>query len=415
MQYKLHSIFCAVAVMCSAGTMKAQTVTTFENIQLPSAESDFISTQATSGSYEFSDGNVKFMGTLESWGGYTGFNCSNYTDTLTEGFTNDKSAITGSGYDNSDNYGIVYLSANWPDALNESIPNGVKLINDAVGNLVAGFYITNTTYAYYHIKENYSNGDYYNLVIRGYANGNQVADSVVYTLASYADGDTVLIKDWQWVDLTYLGNIDSLSFQVFSSDDLTPFYFAYDNIQTTDGICDTISNLAASDVTENSATITWENNSLLNIAFTYEVAVDNSATLAPTGTVSTTSTLTYDATGLNSNTVYYAHVRTKCSDNLFANWDTVSFKTQPNTGLSQLSKNNLQFTIAPNPVSNQLQIISDQLLNVKIFDITGKEIMNANQVKNIDVSSLAAGAYWLRAYDNKAQKSGIIKFVKTNR
>jgi hypothetical protein len=80
-------------------------------------------------------------------------------------------------------------------------------------------------------------------------------------------------------------------------------------------------NLAVSGITNNAATVSWDVNTG---ASGYQWAVTTSATPPASGTA--TSLTSVNATGLTSNTVYYAHVRSNCGGT-FSSWSTLSFTT----------------------------------------------------------------------------------------
>ncbi len=132
---------------------------------------------------------------------------------------------------------------------------------------ISGFYVTNTTYAWKSIKKgdmfarkfgdttgtgsgtSIPQGqypDWFKLIVRGYRGGVMTTDSVEYYLADYraagTSGDYV-IKNWQYVNCTALGQVDSVKFILKSSDTggfgmNTPGYFSIDDLttQTTVGI-----------------------------------------------------------------------------------------------------------------------------------------------------------------------------------
>ena len=185
----------------------------------------------------FSDGDATFSNVWNSkwnyWNG--GFAYSNQTDSTTSGSANIYSARAGSGK-NSENY-IV--------AKNNSI---INLTGDAINKTVSGTYITNTTYAANSMRDGDAFGkqfggatgndeDWFLLTIKGYTGGNETTDSVNFYLADYRFADNAqdyIVKDWQWVDLSSLGAIDSVSFTLTSSDTApwgmnTPAFFAIDN------------------------------------------------------------------------------------------------------------------------------------------------------------------------------------------
>jgi hypothetical protein len=79
--------------------------------------------------------------------------------------------------------------------------------------------------------------DWYLLTIKGYEKG-AYTDSVNFYLADFRSdnsADDYILKSWAWVDLQPLGTVDSLTFELHSSDvgDYgmnTPAYFCLDNL-----------------------------------------------------------------------------------------------------------------------------------------------------------------------------------------
>ncbi len=82
--------------------------------------------------------------------------------------------------------------------------------------------------------------------------------------------------------------------------------------------------VSSSTVTATSAILSWL---AISGSTGYEYVLDNVATNPATSGTATTST-TFDATGLTSQTLYYFHVRTNCGGT-FSNWTTISFSTRP--------------------------------------------------------------------------------------
>lgn len=117
---------------------------------------------------------------------------------------------------------------------------------------VAGFYVTNTTYAYMSMKNGDSfakkfggtsgnDPDWFKLIVRPYKGGAlSTTDSVEYYLADFRFSDNTqdyILQNWQWVDCSSLNAVDSLLFELKSSDVgsfgmNTPNYFSIDNLTT---------------------------------------------------------------------------------------------------------------------------------------------------------------------------------------
>ncbi len=217
----------------------AQTVSDFENLTL--SPNSFWDGSDLSGS--FASGNVNFHNTYNTgWGIWdSGFAYSNMKDTTTSGYTNLYSARTAIGYSNSANYAVGQNNAK------------LHLTGAAAGKQINGFYATNSNYAYFSMKDGDSfakkfggvtgnDPDWFKLSVTGYYNGTPIFDTVDFFLADFRSADNAqdyILKDWQWVNLTTLGNVDSLVFLLNSSDTgtygmNTPPFFCIDNFTTAD-------------------------------------------------------------------------------------------------------------------------------------------------------------------------------------
>lgn len=223
-------IFLSIAL-----SLDAQSIADFEDIALPDT---FLN--GSDGNGGFASGNVFLPNSYNTmFSSWTGWAISRDTDTTTPGFMNQYSAITGQGMDSSSNYAVFFSSS----------PGIMELRNEAAGAPVPGFYITNTTYTYLSLRDGDQfakkfggvtgdDPDFYVLTIKSYANGMISTDSVDFYLADYRFEDNsqdYIVDEWTYVDLSSLGNADSLWFKLNSSDTSsfgfnTPAYFCVDNI-----------------------------------------------------------------------------------------------------------------------------------------------------------------------------------------
>jgi hypothetical protein len=372
---------------------------------------------------------LRFYGSSNSWGSYSGFNYSNITDDTSQSYTNDKSAITGSGFGNSDNYGMAFVPLDYmgPNPT-VTIPVGAALTGNAAGHPVAGAYFTNSTYAYYYMADtSFRNAHHWlQLVIRGYLNGQQNPDSVTFMLADFRDSAQVLVQDWEWVNLLPLGNADSLTFDLLSDDNGSfginvPAYFAVDNIITfeDDGPCAPPANILASNISDHSAGIAWTGST--DTATAYYYVLDQQASLAPdtinpaAPPVLSTHDTELNLTGLVANTTYYFHIREVCPLSggfAYHPWDTVSFTTLQTNSITDVAGNGLHFRISPNPAREQLTITAKSALDVRIYDLRGKMLLQKKATREINISALAPGIYLLKATNQQGNQSGIARFIK---
>lgn len=170
---------------------------------------------------------------------WIGWSISSITDNTTPGFGNQYSAITGGGFEDSQHYAVSF----------DFGENKIRL-NDEV-NVIDGFYVTNNTYAYLSMRdgdafakkfggETGNDPDYFLITIRAYKNGELKADSINFYLADYRfedNTDDYLIDDWTYIDVSVLGQVDSIGLSLSSSDNgqfgmNTPAYFCIDHVVT---------------------------------------------------------------------------------------------------------------------------------------------------------------------------------------
>lgn len=396
------------AILIATIGANAQTTSTFDNLTLPSADTSFLETQITDGDYSFESGNAKFIGSIQYGGTYqTKFNYSNRQNDTTNSYTNQWSAIAAAGV-NSTNYGIAYLESDYTN-FNISQILGFNLVNAAAENPILGTYINNSTWGYLWMKENFAAGEYLKLTATGYLNGTVTDETVETYLANYAQ-DTILIKDWTWLDLTPLGNVDSVTFQMASNNSSTPYYLAFDNLITSDGICPDIDTLILTSIIGNSANFEW---TTLGGSFVsrYEFAVDEQNTPEPnSGTiVSPVFNPSFTEYSLSNNKVYYAHVRAACSNNTYSPWYVIRFATGT-TSINDASSQ-LDLQLAPNPATDFITINDATITTIEVYSIDGKLVATHMNTNIIPVQSLANGTYFLKA-TNKAGETGHQKFVK---
>ena len=226
----------------------SQNIATYDNLTL-NPNSVWYGSDNSGG---FTDSGFFFPNSYTDYGGgmfaWYGFAYSNKTDTITAGYTNQFSAITGEGALNSAIYAVSYIYYDWMNNY-QMKPNVVRFSNSSV---ISGFYATNSTYAYLSMlngdgalakKFGGTSGndpDWLKLQIKGYRNGSMI-DTVNCFLADFRFANNTqdyILKTWKWVDLSVLCNIDSLSFGLTSSDNgaygmNTPGYFCIDNFNGT--------------------------------------------------------------------------------------------------------------------------------------------------------------------------------------
>jgi len=230
-----------------SGTKAQTTVADFESLTL-----------GTDTFYENHSGlswftsNATFRYTWDtSFGGFwgDGFSYTNKNNPTNGTYHNMYAAITGKGFNNSNTYVTAW----------SGYGDGMRIKLASTEKSVAGFYITNSTYAYktmlngggparafgdtLHTHSGMAPGNYpdwFKLTVYGYKNGSKKTDTTEFYLADYRFADNskdYIVKTWQWVDCSGLGAVDSVSFKLTSSDTSkyginNPTYFCLDNFTT---------------------------------------------------------------------------------------------------------------------------------------------------------------------------------------
>ncbi len=387
----------------------AQTIATFDDLPLPGPDTFHIDLSADL-TY-FQNGGGRFESKWESVGGYImgeGFTYSNVSTTVLKDSFDMRyqyAASTGSGYTGSSTYAVGYAY------------NPAKIILDplAARNPVAGFYLANSAWAYGYALEKYGTDTtgWARLSIKGWRQGNFTPDSVVVYLADFRNPakDTPILTGWNWVDLAGLGKVDSLSFQVTSSNDFFPSYFCMDHFTTSDKTCPLPDDLALKQLTPVSVTLQWSQPADGGSP-QYEIAVDETPTLAPTASAILVSAREHEFTLLQPNTQYYAHIRTQCADGQFSAWDTLAFETPVATGLSALNSQDNGVSLYPNPATHELNLRTAKPMDVTVYTLSGQQLFSEKQTRKIKVSHLPEGLYLVKVMNPADGQVHTLRFAK---
>ncbi len=180
----------------------------------------------TSGSYAFNSG------CMHDWGYWYWFGYANHTDNSYASLDDQWNNIVGGGFDGSETYGVAF-------AAEFNGPCYVTLLTEP--QVVPGFYITNSAYAYTSITngdgyaKKFEEGDWFKLTITGYdADDNETATKEYYLADLRDEATAYIINDWRYVDLSGLGEVAKIGFALSSSDSnaygmKTPAYFCFDD------------------------------------------------------------------------------------------------------------------------------------------------------------------------------------------
>lgn len=179
--------------------------------------------------------------------------------------------------------------------------------------------------------------------------------------------------------------------------------------------CDTVENLGVMDNTDGSITIGWSAVSPTPAGgYGYAVVPEGEipSTMDYKTTFATSLTnidKTTQGTGVSfvNGEKYDVYVKTQCYNNPVWHADSVK-KTIIITNIGMEEVDGMQVNIYPNPVQNLLKIelptVWEEHANVRIFDLTGKQLYITKVVSSyweMDVSALASGVYFLSVETNK--------------
>ena len=207
-------------------------IASFEDLTLAKADTFWTGASNPDGLFtSFVSGTYRFVNT-SGWGGtyWAGFA---YTNTTATDAASWNTTNVGTGIDGSQNYGVAYYSS-W------DFPTGITVerTNTTDAKPVSGMYVTNTAQVIDVLNNGnafarkFEQGDWFKLTATA-DNGN----SLDFYLADFRSSDATehyIVDSWEWLDLSPLGDVKTVSFTMSSSDVgaygvNTPTYFAFDD------------------------------------------------------------------------------------------------------------------------------------------------------------------------------------------
>jgi autotransporter-associated beta strand protein len=225
---------CLLPIPAQAGSVTVA----FDNLTVPSQGY----WNGSDGSGGFTSHGVFFPNqydaTFDSWSGWA---YSNVNDTTTSGWGNQYAAYPGKG---SIPYAIGFVPADYLTLGFPTVPISVSLGSPTP---VYSADFTNTTYAYLSMRDGNdfpgkkfggptgNDPDWFKLSITGIDSSGATKGPVEFYLADFRTANKTLVHDWTTVDLTSLGAVTNLKFNLSSSDNgawgmNTPAYFAMSNL-----------------------------------------------------------------------------------------------------------------------------------------------------------------------------------------
>lgn len=230
--------------------VKDATVATFEDLTLEPESSWWgpaDNVEEVAGAYgtewvgTFKSGSYEFVNSVNpAWGSWMGCSYSNMTATSFESYDKDQwNSAAGHGANGSANYGVLY---------GNSLPNTpmevIKVLNGgAEGRIIAGINITNSAWVVECVKngngaaKKFEKGSWFKVIFTG-TKADKSTVSVDYYLADYRsenESEWTCLTDWDWIDLSSLGKVVSLSISFDGTDKSygylnTSTYVCIDNV-----------------------------------------------------------------------------------------------------------------------------------------------------------------------------------------
>ena len=224
-----------VFASCEKGgeSYQDKTVATFEETAISPSQAESYLAFKNDTSVFFESGIFKAQQVVSYGGSYVvGAVISNQTTTSVEnGYADAYKSAKGGAYQGR-NF-MVWYADSWG-------PASLYLTKDTV---VAGMYVCNTALVADMIKNGdgmssvpggFTDNDWFKLTIGGKLDGVAVNEKVDFMLAE----GTSIVTDWTYVDLSKLGTIDELTFEMTGTKTnahslTTPTYFCIDNLGAT--------------------------------------------------------------------------------------------------------------------------------------------------------------------------------------
>ena len=228
-----------IGASLASGAQAAVSVSTFDDLPL-GTNSRFMPGASTS----FTSGAATFNHDFTDWGGgccWSGWTYSNLADTTTPGFENQFSAYAGSGAGGSANYALAYLGS---PVIRFDAPAAPVSVDVGNTTYTALSMLQGDSFAKKFGGDSGNDADFLKLTFIGLDAADQETGRLDFYLADYRFADNSLdyvIGNWASVNLSSLGTVSALKFELSSSDNgafgmNTPAYFAIDNLAVTTAV-----------------------------------------------------------------------------------------------------------------------------------------------------------------------------------
>ena len=356
------------------------------------------------------------------WGGFT---ASNRTDLSQTGLNAQYTAAAGCGYDGSTQYAVAYTMGVQTEVY----------ATDGQLHTVTGCYVTNNLWTYQDIlqggygEQPYggltgNDPDWFKVTATSKNASGQTVGTLDFYLADYRfanNEEDYVLDTWEWFDLSPLGNVATISFNLSSSrgsgyNMITPAYFCMDNfngggvapdlppyivIQVQDVVMDEFPKIVYVDFS-GVATDPDDPDELIEYAM---LSNSNEAAVSSTmeGRVLMLERLTEEQAD--------AEIAMRAtSDGQYVDF---SFRVIMNH-VEGVEESDMSFKVYPNPTSGLLTIDADgaQQFDFEVYNLMGQVVMNGmaiGQKTRIDLGGCPKGVYFVSVkYDGNCVVQKVI-------
>jgi hypothetical protein len=235
----MKNFFFFIAAFCLPFFSHAQYVVDFENVQFLNGTNYWNGSDDSGG---FTLQGASFNNSYNpDWMSWSGFAVSSETNTTVAGYENQYSCFAGSGANASQKFGLWYSNGEITFEV-PTQPVSIALANttyaalsmrdgDAYGKKFGSIYNANGD------LDGTNGKDWFKLTIIGVNANNDVTGEIDFYLADFRSEDSLehyILEQWETIDLTSLGTVHKILFEMNSSDIgsfgmNTPSYFSLDD------------------------------------------------------------------------------------------------------------------------------------------------------------------------------------------
>ncbi|MCQ2283046.1 MAG: fibronectin type III domain-containing protein [Bacteroidales bacterium] len=159
--------------------------------------------------------------------------------------------------------------------------------------------------------------------------------------------------------------------------------------------CPVATNIEVTDITHNSAHISWSQDSF---ATAWSIEYGLAGFQLGTGQTAVVDTPYYFITNLEPYHLYYVYISTLCADGVYSDWSTeqhVYTLTQPE-GIEIVEIGESPLILQPNPATSQVSvqgIAPQEIVSIKAFNMSGQQVLSVSGSNQFVVDGWPSGSY----------------------